>query len=92
MFVFLCFAFWQEIATLREELTRLRRVSEDDRRRAGAAEMDREKASSAAREIRQSLERDLAAEKVGGGWEEGVGGGGGWNSKMPCALLAALGV
>lgn len=54
----------QEIATLREELARLRRQAEDDRRLAVNAEADKEKAMSLAREERHSLQKDLDLAKV----------------------------
>lgn len=54
----------QEVSTLREELSRLRRQAEDDRRRAVYAESEKEKAVSLGREGRLSLEKDLATAKV----------------------------
>lgn len=57
----------QEISTLGEELTRLRHEGEKDRRARTAAEVEREKVASSAREARQELERSVASLKVGAG-------------------------
>lgn len=55
----------QEVSSLRDELTRLRRQAELDRRRAAEAEADRNKAASSAKEERQALEKVVQAAQVG---------------------------
>lgn len=64
LFVVLVFVVPQELAALQEELARMRRKAEDDRRAVAQAELEQTKQASQAREKTRELEGRISALKA----------------------------